>query len=314
MDVKRSCKKLGIELLEGDYDFETWIDLVKGLEKEPEKGKRCEVCFDRRFDVSAHKAKELGETKMTTTLLVSPLKSQEQLKRVGDIFFKEHGVEFISPDYRSGGGSQDQSRVTKEEQLYRQDYCGCMFGLNIQREQQNKLADELFSPINGAYLDASIDQRLEFYEHRMDLDDKGVEYKVLKHKFLNYRLFNFKLFRGKKEILDAHLCNYSHLPRVKAVGRVELIHNEIGYFNRDEIRFISLEFYNEISNKKYKNIKDLIYSKNSQDDDKTIRNFLFSNNYDLTPIVVIEKLEEQKYTLFVDSRVYDDTKEHILML
>ncbi len=52
-----------------------------------EKGARCEVCFDRRFDVSAKKALELGEDKITTTLLVSPLKSQEQLKRSGDAFF-----------------------------------------------------------------------------------------------------------------------------------------------------------------------------------------------------------------------------------
>ena len=160
LDVQRSCKKLGIDLLEGEYDFETWMDLVRGLEKEPEKGARCEVCFDRRFDVSAKKALELGEKKITTTLLVSPLKSQEQLKRVGDAFYEKNGVEFISVDYRSGGGSQDQSRVTKEEQLYRQDYCGCIYGLSMQRDQQNKLMDEMFSPIGGQILPASIEDRL----------------------------------------------------------------------------------------------------------------------------------------------------------
>ena len=46
LDVQRSCKKLGIDLIEGEYDYETWMDAVRGLEKEPEKGKRCEVCFD----------------------------------------------------------------------------------------------------------------------------------------------------------------------------------------------------------------------------------------------------------------------------
>ncbi len=61
LDVQRSCNKLGIELIEGDYDFENWMDAVRGLEKEPEKGARCEVCFDRRFEVSAYKALELGE-------------------------------------------------------------------------------------------------------------------------------------------------------------------------------------------------------------------------------------------------------------
>ena len=55
LDVKHSCDKLGIELIEGEYDFETWLDVVSGLENELEKGKRCEVCFDRRFEVSAKK-------------------------------------------------------------------------------------------------------------------------------------------------------------------------------------------------------------------------------------------------------------------
>ena len=79
---------------------------------------------------------------------VITLKSQQQLKASGEIFEKAHGVEFIAVDYRSGGGTQDQSRVTKERQLYRQDYCGCLFGLSMQREHQERLMDEMFSPLN----------------------------------------------------------------------------------------------------------------------------------------------------------------------
>lgn len=63
LDVRRSCKMLGIDLLEGEYDYENWLNAVRGLEKEPEKGARCEVCFDKRFSVSAKKALELGEKK-----------------------------------------------------------------------------------------------------------------------------------------------------------------------------------------------------------------------------------------------------------
>ena len=61
LDVKRSCKILNIELIEGDYDVESWLQSVKGYEREPEKGARCSICFDRRFDVSAQKADEIGE-------------------------------------------------------------------------------------------------------------------------------------------------------------------------------------------------------------------------------------------------------------
>ena len=197
LDVQRSCKKLGIEVLEGEYDYENWLQAVRGLENEPEKGARCEVCFDKRFSVSAQKALELGEDKITTTLLVSPLKSQEQLKRVGDAFYEKNGLEFIAVDYRSGGGTQDQSRVTKEEQLYRQDYCGCIFGLTMQRDQQDKLMDEMFSPISNLVLPASIEERLDMYKYRMQLDDKETPYKIIKQKFLNYRQFNFKLINNR---------------------------------------------------------------------------------------------------------------------
>lgn len=216
LDVKRSCKKLGIELLEGEYDFESWMEAVRGLENEPEKGKRCEVCFDRRFEVSAKKALSLGETKITTTLLVSPLKSQEQLKKSGDVFFQKYGVEFVAFDYRTNGGTQEQSRATKEEQLYRQDYCGCIYGLTMQREQQERLMDEMFSAISNQIQPASIEERLELYSRRNELEDKNIAYKIIKEKFLNYRQFNFKLISQKNEIIPAYALFYSTLPRKKA--------------------------------------------------------------------------------------------------
>ena len=60
LDVKRSCEILGIELIEGEYDFIKWLEVVKGYEDEPEKGARCSICFDRRLEVSAKKLKRLG--------------------------------------------------------------------------------------------------------------------------------------------------------------------------------------------------------------------------------------------------------------
>lgn len=318
LDVQRSCKKLGIDLLEGEYDFEDWMDRVRGLEKEPEKGKRCEVCFDRRFDVSAHKALELGEKKMTTTLLVSPLKSQEQLKSVGDAFYEQNGVEFIAVDYRNNGGTQDQSRVAKEQQLYRQDYCGCIYGLAMQREAQDKLMDEMFSPISNMILPASIEERIEIYKKRMVLEDEKKTYKIIKQKFLNYRQLTCKLIKGKYELLDAYALLYSTLPRKRAEGKIEFIEGNIGYFNRDEIRFVSLEKYNSFicelfANKKpFNSIKELIFSPLTQDQELAIRFEITKNPYDLTPIIVVEKLLEEKMTLVLDAKIYEDTREYLL--
>lgn len=284
------------------------------MEKEPEKGARCEVCFDKRFITSAKKALELGEKKITTTLLVSPLKSQEQLKRVGDAFYKSHGVEFVAVDYRSGGGTQDQSRVTKEEQLYRQDYCGCIFGLTMQREQQNKLMDEMFSPISGQILPASIEERLELYTKRNKLEDEGREYKIVKQKFLNYRQFHCKLISGKKDTLEAYALSYSILPRKKAQGRIEFSYNDIYYFNREEIKFITLQTYNDLSNSNYKSIKELIYNPLDFEKEQALRNIISGANYDLTPIIVVKEIPQTKLTIFLDAKSYEDTKEKLITI
>jgi len=314
LDVERSCKKLGIELLEGEYDYEAWMDAVRGLEKEPEKGARCEVCFDKRFITSAKKALEIGEDKITTTLLVSPLKSQEQLKRVGDEFHAKHGVEFIAVDYRSGGGTQDQSRVTKEEQLYRQDYCGCIYGLSMQREQQERLMDEMFSPISNAILPASIEERLEMYAYRNELEDAQKEYKIIKEKFLNYRLFSLKVIAGKKESLTAHALAYSTLPRKRAQGRVEFVHNNLHYFNREEIKLLSLETFNRVAKTNYKDVKELIYNPLTFQEELTLRNILTGSAYDLTPIIVLQSIPDAKLTIELDAKTYEDTKERLILL
>jgi len=246
--------------------------------------------------------------------LVSPLKSQEQLKRVGDKFYKEHGVEFIAVDYRSGGGTQDQSRVTKEQQLYRQDYCGCIYGLTMQREQQDKLMDEMFSPICGQTLPASIEERLELYAKRNELEDKSIPYKILKEKFLNYREFNTRLIKGKKEIIPAYALSYSTLPRKRAQGKIEFSHENVHYFNRDEIIFISRSYYNDFFESNYKSIQELIYKPLSFDEEQKLRFHITASHYNLSPIIVVEELIETKLTLHLDSKVYEDTREKLIVL
>ena len=312
LDVQRSCKKLDIDLIEGDYDFETWMDAVRGLEKEPEKGARCEVCFDRRFDVSAHKALELGETKMTTTLLVSPLKSQQQLKASGDAFEKAHGLEFVFVDYRAGGGTQDQSRVTKEQQLYRQDYCGCLFGLSMQREHQDRLMDEMFSAVSGQVLPASIEERLALYERRMALEDAEKPYRIVKQKFLNYRQFACRLTRGKSAPVAAYALHYSTLPRRHASGRIEFEQHGIHYFNRDDVRFIPLAYFNEKAGTSYADVKALIFNPPAPETELALRQTVCGTPFDLTPIIVTDDTPEGKYTLFLDAKVYEDTKERLI--
>ena len=313
MDVERSCKKLGIELIEGRYDYESWIEAVRGLEKEPEKGARCEVCFDKRFLESAHKALELGEQTFTTTLLVSPLKSQEQLKRAGADFEAKHGVKFIAPDYRSGGGTQDQSRVTKEQQLYRQDYCGCIYGLSMQREHQERLMDEMFSEIAARVLPASIEERLELYTKRMALEEENIPYKIVKEKFLNYRQF-FCTVHAKEKSIPAYALAYSTLPRGQAQGVIEFEINGVHYCNREEIKFVSLIFFNAACQRNYATIKELFFNPPSFEEELRVRQSLACDAYNLSPIIVLEEILLEKLSVRLEAKTYEDTREKLMII
>lgn len=313
LDVTRSCKKLGIELIEGQYDFEDWMNAVRGLEKEPEKGARCEVCFDRRFEVSAYKALELGEKSMTTTLLVSPLKSQEQLKKSGDVFHATHGVEFIAFDYRKNGGSNDQSRVSKEEQLYRQDYCGCIFGLTMQRDQQHRLMDEMFSPLSRQILPASIEERLELYTKRMDLEDSDIPYKIIRERFLNYRLMRASVKTGSV-IIPSYPLFYSTINRTSTEGKIDFEINGQFFLNREEVRFITLDTFNTLTTSVYKNTQELMFNAPDIDIEMTLRAKLTESAFNTSAIIVVDEIPTAKITLLLETKTYDDTKEKLILL
>lgn len=246
---------------------------------------------------------------------MSPLKSQEQLKHSGEIFEKKHGIKFIAVDYRANGGTQDQSNVTKEEQLYRQDYCGCIYGLTMQREQQNRLMDEMFSPISNQILPASIEERLKLYTKRNQLEDDGIKYKIIKQKFLNYRQFNFKLIKGKKEIIPAHALSYSTLPRKKAQGKIEYEIDNIYYFNREEIIFITLNYYNDYFNTDYKNLAELIFNPQTFEEEFRLRTHISKGSYSLSPIIVVEEiLSDTKLNIYLDAKIYEDSNESLIII
>lgn len=311
LDVERSCKKLGIELIEGEYDYENWMDAVRGLEKEPEKGARCEVCFDKRFDVSARKALELGETSMTTTLLVSPIKSQEQLKRSGDAFHASHGVEFVAFDYRKNGGTNDQGKVSKEQQLYRQDYCGCIYGLSMQRDQQHRLMDEMFSPITRQILPASIEERLELYKKRMELEDQNTPYRIIKERFLNYRLMRSSLKAGNK-IIPSYPLFYSTISRTSTQGAIDFEIDGQFFLNREEVRFITLDAFNTLTASSYQNTEALIFNAPSIETEITLRTHLTGSAFNISAIIVVDEIPTAKIALVLETKTYEDTREKLI--
>ncbi len=299
---------LGIELIEGEYDTQSWLEAVRGFEKEPEKGTRCAICFDKRFKVTAKQAFDMGEKSFTSTLLTSPKKSLKQLKHAGDKLAEKYGIEFIAPDYRKSSGTQEQNILAKQDSLYRQDYCGCIFGLTMQRENQQKLADELFSPISGQIQPESIEARIELYKERWNLEEKNIEYKIVKERFLNWRLI-YGLLRIKKDTIPAHFLPLSTLKKEYTRGKVDTQIGDLYYMNRDEVKFISLETYNKLLNTHYSNVTQLIFNTPYFEEELKARKKLINNFYDLSLIIIVDKVPTQKVEIIYKSHIYEDVKE-----
>lgn len=125
------CNYLGVELITEPYTPQIYLDYVKGLESEPEGGKRCIKCFELRLKATAQKAKELGINLFSTAMIISPHKNFKNLCMVGDRIADEYGLEFLGIDYKKNDGFLKTNRLSKELGLYRQNYCGCSFAKKV---------------------------------------------------------------------------------------------------------------------------------------------------------------------------------------
>ena len=127
-ESKRHAASLGIRWIDGDYDHESWLQCVCGLEGEPERGRRCEECFTLRLTVAAHEAKRQGLRYFATTLASSRWKSLEQITRAGLLAEQAvPGTTFWAQNWRKGGLQERRNQLLREYQFYNQLYCGCEF-------------------------------------------------------------------------------------------------------------------------------------------------------------------------------------------
>ncbi|KEI72378.1 epoxyqueuosine reductase QueH [Endozoicomonas elysicola] len=127
---KRYCDKLSIPFIDADYDTDNWFERTRGLENEPERGQRCTVCFDMRFERTALYAYEHGFPIISSTLGISRWKNMEQINDCG-IRSAEHypGITYWTYNWRKKGGSQRMIELSKQEAFYQQEYCGCVYSL-----------------------------------------------------------------------------------------------------------------------------------------------------------------------------------------
>ncbi|MDR2933445.1 MAG: epoxyqueuosine reductase QueH [Oscillospiraceae bacterium] len=116
-----------VKLIEGGYEPERFLAAVRGLEDEPEGGRRCAVCFRLRLDETARTAKALGCAYFSTTLSVSPHKNADTLAEIAAQISRERGIEALPADFKKRGGYQRSIALAREYGLYRQNSCGCPY-------------------------------------------------------------------------------------------------------------------------------------------------------------------------------------------
>jgi len=141
--IKEFPTKYPVKFIEGDYDKSSFYEIAKGLEKEPEKGKRCHRCYDLRLRRTAEVAKEKGFDFFSTTLTISPMKDSQVLNEIGASIGKELGINWLYSDFKKREGYKRSTEISREYDMYRQDYCGCVYSYNERQlqKQATKMED-----------------------------------------------------------------------------------------------------------------------------------------------------------------------------
>lgn len=140
-EQKDYLKKRGynIEVIEGNYNpKEDFFEKVKGLEKVKEGGERCFKCYNLRLEETALKAKELGFEYFSSVLSISPLKNAQWINEIGNSLAEKYQIKFLNGDFKKKSRYLQSVNISKEFNLYRQDYCGCVFS-KMEREEKKML-------------------------------------------------------------------------------------------------------------------------------------------------------------------------------
>ena len=121
--------KYPISLEEGNYDPREFFDISKGLEKEPERGKRCYKCYLLRLNETAKVAEKLGFDYFCTTLTLSPHKNSNWINEIGDNLNNKYNSTYLYSDFKKKNGYKRSIELSKKYNLYRQNYCGCVYSI-----------------------------------------------------------------------------------------------------------------------------------------------------------------------------------------
>jgi len=130
-ESRKVAKTVGFNLIEGPYDDTRWFEITKKFKDEPEKGRRCDVCYAIRLEKTAEKAAKLGFDSFTTVMSLSPWKKAEVMNRVGRMFAHRFQIEFLEGNFKKKDGFKKSIELSRKHGLYRQNYCGCVYSQTI---------------------------------------------------------------------------------------------------------------------------------------------------------------------------------------
>ena len=131
-----------VEFVEGRYEPEKFYEMAKGLEDVPEGHERCFKCYRLRLEESAQYAREHGFDFFTTTLSISPLKNAEKLNEIGKDLESQYGVRYLFSDFKKKEGYKKSTEISKQYDMYRQYYCGCVFSRKEREEQKSRIVQK----------------------------------------------------------------------------------------------------------------------------------------------------------------------------
>lgn len=125
--IRQFQAKYPVSFIEGEYDPKSFFDIAKGYETVPEGGERCFRCYEMRLRETGRVAKERKFDYFTTTLSISPLKNAQKLNEIGKRLSEEWKVSYLFSDFKKKEGYKRSIALSAEYDLYRQDYCGCIY-------------------------------------------------------------------------------------------------------------------------------------------------------------------------------------------
>lgn len=138
-----------IQVIEGDYEPARFFEVAKGHEDVLEGGERCFRCFELRLRKTAVRAKEGGYDYFATTLTISPLKNAQKINEIGQALAEEYGIEWLPSDFKKKNGYLRSIELSVQYELYRQNYCGCVFSKAERIRKNEEMNMENVYILNG---------------------------------------------------------------------------------------------------------------------------------------------------------------------